>query len=981
MRGRIMMRVLVGVMIVFGVLFLWTGPVSAQAAKSDLAATVIGKDPTQPRLRLRNISDHECQVATTAAGTVAVTNVTQHGKAVQPLPIDSASDEDLGYLLQDQLQTLKPGQSADISLAVYKLSSGFVLRATTWSSDAGSFSAEYPIDDTGPLQLNLSYSLPVAPDKGAPACGAVFASTIGGSGAWHTWAAGIGVLVLVMVVAFLIWRFWRKHPRHLGKAPAAAVLVLLCLGFVLCRMPVARADVVVPPELQSVYDGCIATFNANRDITGPVLDALNNPANHFEIVHTHGAGSDMTGRRDPSGTGGIFRIYWNPDDHHAYAGTGGSPDACSVLYHELYHALDQLNGTFSREDCAGSGIETKEVMATRAQNMLRARLGLPQRSHYGSRPLPSGDCRAPVRPTSCTGERCADTNGDPHLRTFDGQRYDFQAAGEFIAARDQSGDFEIQVRQEPWTNSRDVSVNTALALKAGSDRVEIRAGQTMSLLINGKPQKLEDTKLADDTHLSLDQGSVVIIWKDGSIAYVRPVGSYGLALSVQAADGLDGKLEGLLGDANGDNKNDLHLRGQTQTIEPTFQQLYPKFADSWRIADKTSLFAYDHGKNTGTYTLRDFPDKPVDAKSLPGFAAAEVFCKNLGISEPAILANCSLDMAMTGRPEFARAAARSQVFAAGADFGGTTWQLTVQNAGDSASVTFDATAGEKIFVQVPQTTLPSQCGSLRLLGPDKKEVANGCIINGKGAIDGTVLPATGQYTISLEPAGPTGTATVRLLRIADKQGSITPDGDSVTARIDLPGVVGRYTFTAQAGQRVYVDVPSSTLDSQCGVLRLLDPNGHDVTNGCIINHQGYIDTAILPATGQYTILVDPSEVVIGQAQLRLIFPTAEVQPISLDGATVSVGLKKPGSVGNLTFHGATGQRIYIDLPSSELPSQCGLLVLHAPDGGAIGSGCVINGKGNLTDDGIVLPASGPYTITLDPGAADTGTTTIRLRSH
>ncbi|HKR81665.1 MAG TPA: VWD domain-containing protein [Candidatus Saccharimonadales bacterium] len=950
------------------------------AAKTDLAASINGKNPSSPSLRLKNISGHACQVATTADGTVAITKVVQSGKIVQPLPIDSSGDEDIGYLLQDHLKTLKPGESVSLPLAVYMFSSGSVLRATTWSADAGAFSAEYPIAKTGALRLDASYSLPIAPASGAPACGAVFASGTAGV-AWRQWAGIAGMVLLIVAVMLFVWWFWRKHPKQRSKVTTAVVLLMLSCGAVWWRAPLAHADVVVPPELQSTYNNCVSVFNANQDITGPVLRILNDPANHFEIVHTHGVGSDMTGRRQPSGTGGIFRIYWNPDDHHRYAGTGGYPDACTVLYHELYHALDQLNGTFSRDDCAGSGIETKEVMATRAQNLLRVRLGLPARSHYGDRPLPTGDCSASPRPTSCTGEHCAESNGDPHLNTFDGLRYDFQAAGEFVAARSQSGDLEAQVRQEPWTNSKLVAINTAVALKVGSDKVEVQAGQMLTLLVNGKKQALANAKLPGGGQLEYDQQTVIITWPDGSVAYVRSVGMYGVALSLQLADSLTGKVAGLLGDANGDRKNDLHAQGSDKLVEPKFDQLYPKFADSWRITDKSSLFTYGKGKNTESYTNRSFPGKPDNPKNLPGYAAAEAFCKNLGVSDPAILANCALDMAITGRPEFAKAAVRSQTFTAGVDFGGTTWQLNIKNPGDSASVTFDAHAGEKIFVQVPVSGLPSQCGGLRLLGPDKHEVADGCIINGKGEIDGTVLPDTGTYTIVLTPDGPTGNTTVRLLRIQDQQGTITPDGPSVTAKINQPGVVARFTFSGQVGQRVYVDIPSSTLDSQCGGVRLLADDGQQVADGCIINHVGYIDTAILPMTGQYTIVVDPNDTIIGQAQLRLVLPTAESKGISIDGAPIAVNLKKPGSIANLTFSAGAGQRVYVDLPSSELPSQCGLLVLRGPDGAVLGDGCVINHKGGLNEDGIVLPSSGTYTITLDPNAADTGLTMVRARSH
>src|SRR5262249_13275931 len=44
------------------------------------------------------------------------------------------------------------------------------------------------------------------------------------------------------------------------------------------------------------------------------------------------------------------------------------------------------------------------------------------------------------------------SNGDPHLHTFDGLPYEFQAAGEFVLARSTVGGFEVQARQQPITN-------------------------------------------------------------------------------------------------------------------------------------------------------------------------------------------------------------------------------------------------------------------------------------------------------------------------------------------------------------------------------------------------------------------------------------------------------------------------------------------------------------------------------------------------
>ena len=73
-------------------------------------------------------------------------------------------------------------------------------------------------------------------------------------------------------------------------------------------------------------------------------------------------------------------------------------------------------------------------------------------------------------------------NGDPHVTTLDGTRYDFQGAGEFVMLRAPDG-AEVQVRQAPVATSFDpglsphhglatcVSLNTAVAARVGGRRV------------------------------------------------------------------------------------------------------------------------------------------------------------------------------------------------------------------------------------------------------------------------------------------------------------------------------------------------------------------------------------------------------------------------------------------------------------------------------------------------------------------------------
>ena len=62
---------------------------------------------------------------------------------------------------------------------------------------------------------------------------------------------------------------------------------------------------------------------------------------------------------------------------------------------------------------------------------------------------------------------------DPHLVTFDGLAYDFQAVGEFVLARSSDGEFGVQARQEPYQYSRAASVNTGVGIRMGETEASV----------------------------------------------------------------------------------------------------------------------------------------------------------------------------------------------------------------------------------------------------------------------------------------------------------------------------------------------------------------------------------------------------------------------------------------------------------------------------------------------------------------------------
>ena len=123
--------------------------------------------------------------------------------------------------------------------------------------------------------------------------------------------------------------------------------------------------------------------------------------------------------------------------------------------------------------------------------------------------------------------------------------------------------------------------------------------------------------------------------------------------------------------------------------------------------------------------------------------------------------------------------------------------LAITQPGDTAQLTFRGETGQAVFVKASSSTL-SGC-VLKLRDPVGKEIANGCIYDGVGYIGRTILPATGDYVLSLNPFyDATGEVTTRRFTVIDQDVPILADGTPVTATIDTPGA-SNLRFTGTAG--------------------------------------------------------------------------------------------------------------------------------------------------------------------------------------
>lgn len=257
--------------------------------------------------------------------------------------------------------------------------------------------------------------------------------------------------------------------------------------------------------------------------------------------------------------------------------------------------------------------------------------------------------------TGCTLNNPGHSWGDPHLRTLDGLVYDFQGLGEYWLIRTSEGKSGIQVRQEPWKSNKKVTVNTAVALKVGT--------HTVSIYLNGKMYVDKVlTPISNGGKINLDGGSISlsnltykITLPEGSVYSIVRNSTY---INVYLNNvKIEGKVAGLLGNCNGNFRDDLIPREGTSAISPiSFDNLYRVFGESWRLRNSESWFEYSSGEAVGSFD--GIPDKitTIDPAAID---RAETACQAQGITNAVLFDACVLDVALTGDTSFAESIANN----------------------------------------------------------------------------------------------------------------------------------------------------------------------------------------------------------------------------------------------------------------------------------------------------------------------------------
>lgn len=294
--------------------------------------------------------------------------------------------------------------------------------------------------------------------------------------------------------------------------------------------------------------------------------------------------------------------------------------------------------------------------------------------------VPGPTAEAPAN--ACAALPGANSWGDVHISTPDGTVYDFQAAGEFLLLASNDGGVVVQSRQLPWENNPRVTVNKAVAMNVGGTRVGVYlepgpvvyVGDTRVEVASGTPTVLPGGGSICEVGGG-GTASYRVTWANGFAVGVRAFAGSHIDVGVTRGGGGSMAFSGLIGDLDGDASNDMRVRGGSVLTAPLgFEALYGQFGTSWRITSSESLFRYAGGTSTSSYNQGGTPAEPFLLTDLNPAQreSARAACVAAGVTTPALLGGCTLDVGATGSTAFTASAVSAEVTVqtAGATFEG-----------------------------------------------------------------------------------------------------------------------------------------------------------------------------------------------------------------------------------------------------------------------------------------------------------------------
>jgi hypothetical protein len=153
-----------------------------------------------------------------------------------------------------------------------------------------------------------------------------------------------------------------------------------------------------------------------------------------------------------------------------------------------------------------------------------------------------------------------------------------------------------------------------------------------------------------------------------------------------------------------------------------------------------------------------------------------------------------------------------------------------------------------------------------------------------------------------------------------------------------------------------------------GTVAVHNPDGTVVTSAAIGAAPAFIEPWAF-APGQ-TIHTERAGIESGSVTVTLFdVPPDVTRAVRIDDAPTTIAIAQPGQNGIVTFSGVHGQQVAVQLTGNTVGS-VGVTVM-TPDQTALAS--LSSAAGDFTVPAVTLPASGTYSVVVDPRGASVGT--------
>lgn len=203
--------------------------------------------------------------------------------------------------------------------------------------------------------------------------------------------------------------------------------------------------------------------------------------------------------------------------------------------------------------------------------------------------------------------------------------------------------------------------------------------------------------------------------------------------------------------------------------------------------------------------------------------------------------------------------------------GGSPVTVNLTTVGQNAELTFSGTFGERVSLNLTNSTFPQCSLNASIVNPDGTTLTSLSCADHFGFVDTQTLPVTGTYTILVTPTNAsTGSIIATLYKVPpDVTGKIVINGSAVTVNITTPGQKAELTFAGTANVKATVQVTNSTIG--CMTIGIVKPDG-TLLNSEVDCGSTFNLTQLLPVTGTYTLSVNPQGANTGSMTVKMTSP-------------------------------------------------------------------------------------------------------------